>query len=51
MFKNAKVALNYKAQGKVVAFSGNNEDLAVNYSFDGKSLKVTLKAEVNFVVL
>ena len=44
MFKNAKVALNYKANGKTVAFSGNNEDLVVNYSFDGKSLKVTIKA-------
>ena len=44
MFKNAKVALNYKVDGKIVAFSENNEDLSVNYSFDGNSLKVTLKA-------
>ena len=44
MFKNAKVALNYKLNGNTVAFSNNNEDLAINYSFDGKSLKVALKA-------
>ena len=32
MFENAKVAFNYKVNGKTVAFSENNEDLAVNYS-------------------
>ena len=45
MFSNAKIAVNYKSNGRTVAFSENSKDLAVNFSFDGKALKVTLKTE------
>ncbi|MBR2876748.1 MAG: alpha-galactosidase [Clostridia bacterium] len=42
MFSNAKVTVNYKANGKVVAVTEKNEDLSYNFSFDGKALKLSL---------